>query len=127
MLMDGGVYGGQRFLNEKTVTHFISNNHGNHRGLGFDRPNEKYRAAYAEQASLETFGHTGFTGTCVWADPKSDLVYVFLSNRLYPDASNWKLFSNKIRERIHEVVYRSFNTYQFYIPELPIWTMPVSS
>jgi len=127
MLMDGGVYGGQRFLNEKTVAHFISNTHGNHRGLGFDRPNEKYRAAYAEQASPETFGHTGFTGTCVWADPKSDLVYVFLSNRLYPDASNWKLFSNRIRERIHEVVYRSFNTYQFYIPELPDWTMPVSS
>lgn len=127
MLMDGGVYGGKRFLNEKTVAHFINNNHGNHRGLGFDRPNEKYRAAYAEQASEQTFGHTGFTGTCVWADPKSDLVYVFLSNRLYPDAANWKLFSNQIRERIHEVVYRSFNSYQFYIPELPVWTMPVSS
>ena len=127
MLMDGGVYGGKRFLNEKTVAHFINNNHGNHRGLGFDRPNEKYHAAYAEQASPETFGHTGFTGTCVWADPKSDLVYVFLSNRLYPDAANWKLFSNQIRERIHEVVYRSFNSYQFYIPELPVWTMPVSS
>lgn len=127
MLMDGGVYGGKRYLNEKTVALFTSNGHGNHRGLGFDRPDEKYHAAYAEQASPETFGHTGFTGTCVWADPKSNLVYVFLSNRLYPDASNWKLFNNKIRERIHEVVYRSFDTYQFYIPELPVWTIPLST
>jgi len=127
MLMDGGVYGGQRFLNEKTVALFTNDGHGNHRGLGFDRPNEKYHAAYAEQASPETFGHTGFTGTCVWADPESDLVYVFLSNRLHPDAANWKLFSNKIRERIHDVVYRSFNTYRFYIPELPVWTIPLSS
>lgn len=127
MLLNGGTYGGERYLREETVALFTSNKHGNHRGLGFDKPSEKYQSAHAAQASSATFGHTGFTGTCVWADPKSELVFVFLSNRLYPDASNWKLFSNKIRERIHETIYRSFNSYHFYIPELADWTAPLST
>ncbi len=127
MLLNGGVYGGKRYLEEKTVDLFTSDGHGNHRGLGFDKPDKKYRSAYAEQASPRTFGHTGFTGTCVWVDPDEKLVYVFLSNRLYPDAANWKLFNGKVRERIHEVIYKASDTYRFYVPDLPDWTMPLSA
>jgi len=58
-------------------------------------------------SSAETFGHTGFTGTCVWADPKYKLVYVFLSNRVYPDAENSKLIKNNVRPKIHDLIYQA--------------------
>ncbi len=54
---------------------------------------------------MESFGHSGFTGTFAWADPKSNLVFVFLSNRVYPDAENPLLVRLKIRQRIHEQAY----------------------
>jgi CubicO group peptidase (beta-lactamase class C family) len=56
-------------------------------------------------ASKYTFGHTGFTGTGVWADPENDLIYVFLSNRVYPDAENRKLLTSGIRTTIHDAIY----------------------
>ncbi|TAK45939.1 MAG: hypothetical protein EPO28_03065, partial [Saprospiraceae bacterium] len=64
-----------------------------------------------------SFGHTGFTGTCVWADPDAGLIYVFLSNRVNPNASNSKIFTEAVRSRIHEVVYDAFDTYH---PALPV-------
>ena len=53
------------------------------------------------------YGHTGFTGTCVWMDPENKILYIFLSNRVYPDAGNNKLRQYNIRTRIHDVIYKS--------------------
>ena len=117
MLLNKGVYGGQRFFKEKTVTYFTSSQHGNHRSLGFDRPRKRRMPSVARSASLETYGHTGFTGTCVWVDPKEDLVFIFLSNRIHPDVRNRKLFRKKIRGAIHQVVYDALNTYEMEILE----------
>ncbi|MCP6768657.1 serine hydrolase, partial [Klebsiella pneumoniae] len=87
---------GQRFLHPETIKYFTAyHSDVSRRGLGFDKP-EKDNATRKEPypsalASSETFGHTGFTGTCVWVDPKNDLVYIFLSNRVYPTRDNNKL------------------------------------
>ena len=101
MLRKNGKYGGERFLNSSTVKRFVSTQPGSHRGLGFD----KNSSFMADSASVETFGHTGFTGACVWVDPENNLVYVFLSNRVNPNVKNWKLNTYKIRQRIHQAVY----------------------
>ena len=77
------------------------------RGLGFDRwdpiPERHYPS---ELASPETYGHTGYTGTCVWVDPKYNLVYVFLSNRVHPKVTE-KLSSLRIRPRIQDAIYKA--------------------
>jgi len=79
--------------------------------LGFDKP-EKDNAHRKEpypclSASPLTFGHTGFTGTCVWVDPKYDLIFVFLSNRVNPIENNPRLGALSIRGRIQEMVYEA--------------------
>ena len=66
--------------------------------------------ACASSAPASVYGHTGFTGTCAWVDPENDLVYIFLSNRLCPDAWNGKLNSMKIRQAVQEVIYQSLYT-----------------
>ncbi|MCB0588106.1 MAG: serine hydrolase, partial [Phaeodactylibacter sp.] len=66
------------------------------------------------QASDDTFGHTGFTGTCAWADPEKQLVYVFLSNRTYPSMNNYKLNKMKTRRRILTTVYEAMENYPEY-------------
>ncbi|MCO6492214.1 MAG: serine hydrolase [Phaeodactylibacter sp.] len=121
MLLNGGDYGGERYLNAETIEYFTSARHGNHRGLGFDKPDEKTidNGKFPEQISRAAFGHTGFTGTCAWADPEHGLIYIFLSNRIYPDVDNRKIFEKRIRERIHQVVYDALDT---YVPELPAWS-----
>lgn len=106
MLIDGGAYGGERLLQEETVKLF-TDRHMGHRGLGFDKPPLRGRYTIASTASPNSFGHTGFTGTCVWADPDEDMVFVFLSNRVHPSAGNRKLIDLRIRERIHETVYQA--------------------
>jgi CubicO group peptidase (beta-lactamase class C family) len=78
----------------------------NRRGLGWDKKDGKRDAASA-LASDKSFGHTGFTGTMVWADPESDLIYIFLSNRIYPDSNNWRLGELNTRTNIHDVIYQS--------------------
>jgi CubicO group peptidase (beta-lactamase class C family) len=119
LLLNEGYYGGEQYLKPETIRFFTSASHGNHRGLGFDKPNKEAIAKrnFPEQISLQTFGHTGFTGTCAWADPNKGLVYVFLSNRVYPNADNRKLFNLRVRERIHQVIYDALDTYE---PELPV-------
>ncbi|MCD8519202.1 MAG: beta-lactamase family protein [Flavobacterium sp.] len=87
---------------------------GNRRALGFDKPTEintktgkRSGGPTYEGVSELCFGHTGFTGTCVWADPEYNLVYVFLSNRTYPYATSNKLASENIRTDIQGVIYRA--------------------
>jgi beta-N-acetylhexosaminidase len=65
-------------------------------------------------ASNQTFGHTGFTGTCIWVDPAFDLVFIYLSNRVNPDMTNNKLLNANIRPRIQEVVYKAIFNYCQY-------------
>lgn len=119
MYMNYGMYGGKRYLDSATVREFIRVQYpenDNRRGLGFDKPllgNDtlKLEAAYpAPQASADSFGHSGFTGTFVWADPKEELVFIFLSNRVYPYRSHRKLYSLNIRTALHSVFYQAADT-----------------
>jgi len=104
MLANGGTYGGHQYLLPETIAKF-TRSYGHARGLGFDKPPLDRPYIIARSASVQSFGHTGFTGTCVWADPEHELVYVFLSNRVHPDAKNRRINILRIRERIHQVVY----------------------
>ncbi|MBU1720917.1 MAG: serine hydrolase [Bacteroidetes bacterium] len=103
MLLNGGSYGGVRIMSANTVKRFTSHQPDNHRGLGWDMKTEKGIIAYS--ASEQTYGHTGFTGTCVWVDPQNQLVFVFLSNRVHPKVSNWKILSLRVRQNLHQAVY----------------------
>ncbi len=110
MLLNKGSYGGRKYLTPATVEKFTAawdtENH-NRRSPGFDNPLPEPSASGPSciAASALSFGHSGFTGTYVWADPKYDLLYVFLSNRVFPDASNNKLSGMNIRTNIHQKVY----------------------
>lgn len=109
MFMQYGEYGGERILEEDVVKYFTSspyfNSNRNRRGIGFDKPvREGGNGPTCSQCTSDkSFGHSGFTGTITWADPVSGLVYVFLSNRVYPDAENRKIISLGIRTRIQQV------------------------
>lgn len=111
MILEGGTYGKQRILYENTVKEFTRmHNKTNRRGYGFDKPetDTKKQSPVPSVMSPLTFGHTGFTGTAAWADPKQELVIIFLSNRVHPDAENKKLVQLNIRSRIIEQVYLAF-------------------
>lgn len=109
MLMKGGLFAGRRYLDERILAEYTSCQYcegDNRRGVGFDKPPVKGKEGpCARSASKSSFGHTGFTGTIAWADPEHDLVYVFLSNRVYPNAENNKLLKMNIRTDIHQVIY----------------------
>ena len=111
MLIRNGLHNGVRVLDRGTIREFTSYQFpelDNRRGLGFDKPLLEYDAdaAYiAKSASPSSFGHSGFTGTLVWADPEADLILVFLSNRVYPDRSHRKLYQLNIRPQIHQACY----------------------
>jgi CubicO group peptidase (beta-lactamase class C family) len=108
MLLNRGSYGGTQFFKPETVDLFTAKQSAvSRRGLGFDRWDPLADHHYpSELASTQTFGHTGYTGTCVWVDPKYNLVYVFLSNRVNPVVSG-KLSSLNTRPRIQDVVYQA--------------------
>lgn len=110
MLVNGGEYGGKRYLKKSTVRYFTARfSNDSRRGLGFDRKEEsgvpKRSINVAYQASTLTFGHQGFTGIGAWGDPKHNLVYLFLSNRTLPSGENMELIKRDIRSRMQEVVY----------------------
>ena len=109
MYLNGGYYGGHRYFQERTIDVFSRCAFcelQNRRGLGFDRKQlEDGPGPSCTCASEQSFGHTGFTGTMVWIDPKEDLLYIFLSNRTFPDAENWKLSKLDVRTDIQEYLY----------------------
>jgi beta-N-acetylhexosaminidase len=112
MLLNGGTFNGERYLKASTIKYFTAyHSEVSRRGLGFDKPekdNATRKDPYpASKVSLETFGHTGFTGTCVWVDPKYNLVYIFLSNRVYPTRDNNKLSQLSIRGKIQDAFYNA--------------------
>jgi beta-glucosidase-like glycosyl hydrolase/CubicO group peptidase (beta-lactamase class C family) len=112
MLANGGELNGKRYLKKETIDLF-NQYHSNisRRGYGFDKPekdNAKRREPYPSAlASAETFGHTGFTGTCVWVDPESKLVYIFLSNRVFEDRDTNLLGRLNIRGKIQDAIYKA--------------------
>ena len=112
MLLNGGEFNGQRYLKKETIDLFTAyHSKVSRRGYGFDKP-EKDNATRKDPypsalCSPETFGHTGFTGTCVWVDPKNSLVYVFLSNRVSPTRDNNKLSSLGVRGKIQDAIYKA--------------------
>jgi len=114
MLLNGGELNGVKLLQKSTIDLFTAYNSDiSRRGLGFDKP-EKDNASRKEpypsaKASSKTYGHTGFTGTCVWVDPKCNLIYIFLSNRVNPTRNNNKLGQLSVRGKIQDAIYNAFN------------------
>lgn len=110
MLMNGGNYGGEKYLDETLIdkyTSCVACDNGNRRGLGFDKPENDTtkNGPTIKGISPASYGHSGFTGTMVWADPSTGILYIFLSNRVYPDAVNNKLLELDVRTNIQQVVY----------------------
>ncbi|HKL30882.1 MAG TPA: glycoside hydrolase family 3 N-terminal domain-containing protein [Tangfeifania sp.] len=114
MYIQKGYYGGKRYISEETVNEFIRIQYPddeNRRGLGFDKPyidnyKNKLDEAYpAVDASENSFGHSGYTGTFAWADPDNGLLFIFMSNRVYPTRNNSKLFRLNIRPAMHQAIY----------------------
>lgn len=110
MLMNYGEYGGERYIQSSTIKEWTSCQFcpKNRRGAAFDRPTGNNKGPSCAQVSMESFGHTGFTGITAWADPKTGIVYIFLSNRSYPDAYNPKIITSGIRTRIQSAFYHAF-------------------
>ncbi len=108
MIVNGGQYGGKQYFDPETVKLFTSRQTGSRRGLGFDMqlPVPNCEKGYCcVSASPGTFGHFGYTGTCAWADPQNQVVYVFLSNRVYPDDANKKINAYRIRQGVQQLIY----------------------
>ncbi|MFK8044725.1 MAG: glycoside hydrolase family 3 N-terminal domain-containing protein [Crocinitomicaceae bacterium] len=109
-LINDGQYGGQQILDPKVISDFTKCQFcpTNRRGAGFDKPVTSLNGGpTCSQVSLSSFGHSGFTGTIAWADPEHDIVYVFLSNRVYPNANNWLITKKNIRTDIQNAIYNA--------------------
>lgn len=104
-----GVYAGKQFFQTGTVPFFSSmQDNIHHRGLGWDKAPMSGNSSYvSSKASINSFGHTGFTGAVVWVDPDEELVFVFLSNRIHPDMENNGINRHRTRRKVHDLVYDS--------------------
>ena len=125
MLLKKGELDGKRYLSEETCKLFTTNTSvSGRRGLGFDKPvpSEPSRNPCCIDAPSAVYGHTGYTGTACWVDPVNDLIYVFLSNRTYPNDGVNKLAKMSIRPKIQEVIYKSMKT-----PQPPMGALKRSS
>lgn len=115
MYLNFGRYGGKQYISSSSVKEFTRYQYAdqdNRRGLGFDKPLLKYDAqasSVAQAASANSFGHAGYTGTFTWADPDKELLFIFLSNRVYPSRTNRGTYIHNIRPRIHTAIYQALN------------------
>ncbi len=107
LFLNKGTYGGTQYIRPEVVEEYTKAQFaGSRRGAGFDKPNRDGSGGTCDsRASLASFGHSGFTGTVAWADPVNQVNYVFLSNRVYPDAENWKIVNMNIRTDIQRIIY----------------------
>jgi CubicO group peptidase (beta-lactamase class C family) len=110
MLLAGGLWHGKRYFKPETIRYFTG--YGSpisRRGLGFDKPSaDRYDAGpVSNQCSGYTFGHQGFTGTCAWADPGTGTVFVFLSNRVYPNAENGQINRLSTRTTVQDALFQA--------------------
>ena len=113
MLLDGGKYEGKQLLKSSTIKYFTTApflDNDNRRALGFDKLpiGKKGPATASKSASMESYGHTGFTGTFFWNDPANKLVIIFLSNRVYPNSECRQLMKLNIRTQLHDILYQAF-------------------
>ena len=124
MYLQGGNYAGIDYLKKEVLEEYTKcqfcedsipkNKEENRRGAGFDKPQfHGNPGPTCECISFNSYGHSGFTGTYAWVDPEEDLVYIFLSNRVYPDAKNKKLLSLNIRTRIQETIYEAISNSKY--------------
>ena len=114
MYLQEGEYAEERYIAKKTLNEFTKcqyPNNENRRGAGFDKPalEGQEGGPACEEASYKSFGHSGFTGTLAWVDPENEIVYIFLSNRICPDASNTKLLDMNVRTEIMQVILNYIN------------------
>lgn len=108
MYLNEGSYGGEQLISKETMRLFTKTKSSrSRRGLGFDKPDLRNNNASptSPQAPVSVYGHTGYTGTSFWIDPDNQLIYIFLSNRVYPSRSPNKLYRLKTRKRIHDEIY----------------------
>lgn len=114
MFLDEGTSNGVQYLKPSTVRYFtkapFAASNDNRRGIGFDKLpiNKKGSSTASKLGSMEGFGHTGFTGTFVWADPGNDMLVVFLSNRVYPNAEPNQLVRQGTRTALHDILYEAY-------------------
>ncbi|KIC94747.1 glycoside hydrolase family 3 N-terminal domain-containing protein [Flavihumibacter solisilvae] len=112
MLLNKGTINGKRLLSAAIINQFTAySSDVSRRGLGFDKP-EKDNAVRSEpypslSVSRETYGHTGFTGTCIWIDPTYNLTYIFLSNRVNNNGDMNRFLKMSVRPKVQEVIYGS--------------------
>jgi CubicO group peptidase (beta-lactamase class C family) len=108
LFLNKGEMAGQQFFTAATYTEFTKQQYpGNRRAAGFDRPTASGGGTCDVLASQQSFGHSGFTGTLAWADPKNKVIFIFLSNRVHPNQDNWKLRDLNIRTDLQHVVYQA--------------------
>ena len=113
IFLDDGRYGENQLIDEniiKLFTEFDNVNEKFYRGLGFDKPKPKYdidKCTYSKYVSDSSYGHSGYTGTFFWVDPKYNLIYIFLSNRVYDSRENRKIYDLNIRTNIHNLIYEN--------------------
>ncbi|MDD4969565.1 MAG: serine hydrolase [Paludibacter sp.] len=109
MILNGGEIDGIRYISQETCRVFTTTlSASGRRGLGYDKPvptNPRINPC-CDLAPTTVFGHTGYTGTCCWVDPVNKLVFVFLSNRVYPNDASNKLSKMQIRKKIQEAIYQ---------------------
>ncbi|MAB56013.1 MAG: beta-N-acetylglucosaminidase [Aequorivita sp.] len=107
-----GFYGGKRYFDPDVLDLFNTCYYCDknvRRGVGFDKPQLGTSGPTCGCVSMTSFGHSGFTGTFAWADPEQEIVYVFLSNRTFPDAENRKLIKSDLRSKIQEAIYEAID------------------
>jgi len=110
MYLGGGTYGENEYISSETIKLFNTCYYCDkkvRRGVGFDKPQLGNTGPTCGCVSMESFGHSGFTGTFTWADPHEEIVYVFLSNRTYPSASNKKIIKSNLRSDIQKIIYQA--------------------
>ncbi|MCS7017486.1 MAG: glycoside hydrolase family 3 N-terminal domain-containing protein [Cytophagales bacterium] len=118
MNLQNGYYGGKKFFNQAQTVPFFTEKRTvphNRRGLGWDKPIRGSGGPTSAYCSPATYGHNGFTGVGVWVDPQYNLVYVFLSNRTYPNARNWRLIEQNIRVKVQDQIYLSMGVTRHYL------------
>ena len=108
LFIKNGSYAGNQFFTESIRKRFTKKQYeNNRRGIGFDRPRENGGGTCSKLASQSSFGHSGFTGALAWADPKDEVIFIFLSNRVHPNQENWKIRDMNIRTDMQKIVYQA--------------------
>ncbi|MEX0602876.1 MAG: serine hydrolase, partial [Bacteroidota bacterium] len=106
MLVNGGSYGGRRYLNEQTVRRFTARqSEKSTRAIGWDTKSPEGRSSAGRLFGKHSFGHTGFTGTSIWVDPERKLFVILLTNRVHPTRENSQIFS--VRPLVHDTVIKA--------------------